>query len=282
MKKEQAFRLMQALSGVDEELLERSEEENRKHWTGIYYFMGKYGKTCAAVFCIVTLGAALWARETIGLHSDDKMAGGAVEHVAEQLTEGVAEEAAIAETGIEDAAKEETPQEAYQTGMMADKDTGTWKEPQWTAEKKEMLVSEEAEKSNGAAEHAGMISLEEAYAIQNLGKYIPTELPEGYAFQYASDNGMKGMQNGVTLLWCNGESELWLHITQTDMSVEMRFDAAPPIFTVEEEWESLLPEKDEDGGQQFGILHEDGVLVEYCGCLSEEELDQIFSFSSMR
>lgn len=281
MKKEQAFRLMQALSGVDEELLERSEEENRKHWTGIYYFMGKYGKTCAAVFCIVTLGAALWARETIGLHSDDKMAGGAVEHVAEQLTEGVAEEAAIAETGIEDAAKEETPQEAYQTGMMADKDTGTWKEPQWTAEKKEMLVSEEAEKSNGAAEHAGMISLEEAYAIQNLGKYIPTELPEGYAFQYASDNGMKGMQNGVTLLGATEKANFGciLHRRTCPWRCALM---PPPIFTVEEEWESLLPEKDEDGGQQFGILHEDGVLVEYCGCLSEEELDQIFSFSSMR
>lgn len=55
---EKAMKLMQALSGVDEELLERSEERKTGH--KIVRFMNRYGKGCAACLCLIVAGAAFF------------------------------------------------------------------------------------------------------------------------------------------------------------------------------------------------------------------------------
>jgi hypothetical protein len=55
---DQAMKLFEALSDVDEELLERCNRKESK--SSVYRVFWKYGKTIAACFCLVAVGAAAW------------------------------------------------------------------------------------------------------------------------------------------------------------------------------------------------------------------------------
>ena len=52
----------------------------------------------------------------------------------------------------------------------------------------------------------------------------------------------------------------------------MRFDAEPPVYTVEEDWRELITKRQAGERQQLALLYEDGLLVEYSGSLTKEEL----------
>jgi len=57
----QAGRLFEALSGVDEELLERCNREEKRKNRIVYRLFGKYGKAMAACVCLIVAGAAAWS-----------------------------------------------------------------------------------------------------------------------------------------------------------------------------------------------------------------------------
>lgn len=58
---DQAMKLFEALSGVDEELLERCERRVQRKSTVGYRLFGKYRRTIAAAFCLIAVGAAAWS-----------------------------------------------------------------------------------------------------------------------------------------------------------------------------------------------------------------------------
>lgn len=58
---DQAIKLFEALSGVDEELLERCNQKAHRKRKAVYRIFGKYGKAMAACVCLIVAGAAAWS-----------------------------------------------------------------------------------------------------------------------------------------------------------------------------------------------------------------------------
>ena len=58
---DQAIKLFEALSGVDEELLERCNQKADRKNTMVYRLFEKYGRALAACFCLMMVGAAVWS-----------------------------------------------------------------------------------------------------------------------------------------------------------------------------------------------------------------------------
>ncbi len=58
---DQAIKLFEALSGVDEELLERCNQKANRKSTAVYRMFGKYGRAVAACVCLIVAGAAAWS-----------------------------------------------------------------------------------------------------------------------------------------------------------------------------------------------------------------------------
>lgn len=329
---ERALRIMEALSGVDEELLERCQGAGVERaadpgvetasdrtagpsvGTVINRFVWRHGRACAACLCLVILGAVFWGMERQVLKpygSKDMSADSAAEYdmsiaggvePATGMPAGDAEEAGAEGT---ESAVEMQPSLPGEEKILAD--VAEAMEPQWIdmqrymkteAEKhsettdyrdssampeiiqKESLEAERQEASsgteNGVMESKEEISWEQACSLEDVGAYIPDRIPAGYESISVRCNNAGEERNRVTLLWNNGEKNLWLNITETDWPADIRIDSEPPVFTVEEDWKNLLPKPDEDGGIQFGLLFEDGVLVEYQGCLTEDEVFELF------
>ncbi len=72
--------------------------------------------------------------------------------------------------------------------------------------------------------------------------------------------------------WSDGEHSLWLKLTETELTADLRFDAEPPVYTVQQEWKELIPSTDGSGYLQFALLYENGMLAEYCGALERDEV----------
>ena len=120
------------------------------------------------------------------------------------------------------------------------------------------------------------ISWEEARSLNGLGQYVPLETPEGYSPMEAKLGETSDAHHNLLLTWTDGTYALWLNLTETDLDVEM-YEGGQPVYTVLEDWQSLIPEPGEDGSIQFALLYEDGVLIEYKGWLSKEEIVRLFS-----
>ncbi len=74
-KEEQAIRILEAMSGVDEELLARSERKAPAKQSGkVVSFWHKYGKAMAACACLAVLGTAFWGIGNLSKSSDNAAA----------------------------------------------------------------------------------------------------------------------------------------------------------------------------------------------------------------
>jgi len=338
-KDEQALRLLEALSGVDGELLERSAGVGaRKAQSGgaadtgaaihgpgakAYRFVMRHGKACAACLCLFLLGAAFWGivrpvilPKGMGMGGGNGAASGDTAQMAGGGDYG--SDGAFAEEGLEMERAEETP-EYGEVAEGAAGDGGAAEEPQWFAgggttasvtENQEggsagMEVSgqEDVELKNAERENSTAVqdSPEGAYSVKDseaatggqqgqtpggspepvasrgMEDYIPSVVPTGYQQTYERCEPVAGGGNSLTLMFSDGERHFWLHITETEYTADMSFETKPPVLTVKEDWKSLLPAAEQDGSIQFGLLFEDGVLVEYQGYLTEEEICEMFA-----
>ncbi len=338
-KDEQALRLLEALSGVDGDLLERSagastrEAENRGaadtgaaiHGVGAkaYRFVMRHGRACAACLCLFLLGAAFWGivRPVI-LPKGMGSGNGAVSNDTAQMAGGGEDDSdgAFADEGLTiERAEEEEALEYGEVTEGAAGDGGAAEEPQWftgggtaasvtenlagvsagmEASGPENAEQESAERESSAAaqdkqenryheqdrgagtggqQGQALGSSPEAVASKGVDAYIPSAVPAGYRQTYERYDPVPEGGNSLTLMFSDGERHFWLHITDTEYTADMRFEAEPPVLTVREDWKDLLPEANQDGSIQFGLLFEDGVLVEYQGYLTEEEICEMFA-----
>ena len=294
-KRERALRIMEALSGVDEELLERSgrengataqngetvrngektEKRNRREGAKLYRFVHRHGKLLAACLCLAVLGTAFWGLQRLegfpygsSKTTEAFTMDSAVDNCAPEAAEEMVAAGAQSNEEPEDAGEQQTTGATGMTG-------GT---EAVKKEMAEMAVAEEDKsvQNSGANIPDEEISWEDAREPEGLGAYIPSKLPAGYREEYACRGTDSGRTVRLTLRWSNGKQDLQLGISEADWNEEIRFDAEPPVFTAEEDWKNLLPEPDEDGCRQFGLLLESGILVEYRGYLEKEEILEMF------
>ena len=267
---EKAMKLMQALSGVDEELLERSGERKTGH--KIVRFMNRYGKGCAACLCLIVAGAAFFSMR--GVKTDNtaesimEMAPGLQANMTAGGTEdgaaGEAEELECVETAKDELA------ETMNSGMDAG-EAPAWLDIEELVQQAEHSGAEEAgmDGSAGNEDNKQQSSLE---SLRQSRKAEPL-VPDSYSYieETLSENG-----ESRTVEWSDGGHGLWLRFTQTELTTDVRFEAEPPVYTVAEDWRELITEKEDGERQQLALLYEDGLLVEYCGYLTSEELIALF------
>lgn len=305
-KEESALRIMEALSGVDEELLERSGQTGRKKEQapgrrGRFGWMSRYGGLCAAGLCLAVLGAAWWS-----LTGENGLSGTGSDSANEMIMQEEAGAAADRETD------ENGPESAGEPEESMSESGYSPEEPCWLDV--DMLEADSARELNGEAENVQelqqasgdeaaktetealqqgaseeekqnlpeedrsskkteAISWEAARALGALGSYVPAELPEGYAFLEGERSTVP--RNSIRLTWGNGEHRLWLKLTETELTAELPESRPEIIFAGEENWQSRIPAPDEDGSVRFALLYEDGVLLEYKGWLTTEELEEL-------
>lgn len=321
---EQTLRIMDALSGVDEELLEKCDGagkggESRKGYGKVF----RFGSLCAACLCAVLVGTIAKRGFLPGKDSADSGQGNEA-----PLPESAAE---FPEYGLESAAA--PPEYGLENGECGEVETGEGiggiGEPEWIdlAELRKMTVDDaaggeagvqqkkenkeatmetvscvpEAASSESASETMDAENIpygtlsetervdlaelkkemrseewQEACAQSGLGEYVPSMLPEEYSRQGAlGRTGAEGESN-LLLSWSDGEHMLWLNLTETDLNPEGKYLWTFPIFNAEKDWQEQLPEPEEDGSRRFAVLYREGVLAEYAGWLTEEEIRELF------
>lgn len=311
-KKDQAFRIMEALSGVDAALLERSEKtcdcaaELRPGDAGkagkpdggmrIYRFVHRHGRACAACLCLALLGAAFWGltfgpygsgQDKAADYSETAATGMKTESMAEAAPQ-TPEEGAANGIGTEEAAEEGIKPEATKpetetkkTELAEDGVSGdTQCVTEALIEDQSGLKSEQTVNSGISASKQEQleeeISWEEAYDMEALGEHIPVTLPEGYEPSVALCGTTVEGENKLILTWSNGEKTFRLCLSGGGMIAGLRSEADEAINAAEENWKDKLPEPGEDGFIAFGLLLEDGVQAEYQGYLSKEEICALF------
>lgn len=285
-REENALRIMRALSGVDEELLARSEgmdgasetkerkqDGNRK----IVRFMNRHGRALAACLCLAVLGAAYLAVEfrqknegSYGSRSDG---------------------AYIAGNGMYEAEMQDKQNVAYADWEEAD---GVSPEEMWDAEDSVVgnqtnnlgVTSTAGDQNNDglnkpvqAAEGQKReeLSLEEAKECETLGAYIPETIPAGSDFVKATyEKPASGSR--LVLTWSDGRRLFRVKLSQT-LFAEPEEAAAESDFAVYSavgDWEETFWQPEKSGRLQFAVLYEDGVLAEYEGYLGREDILKMF------
>lgn len=267
---EKAMKLMQALSGVDEELLARSEERKTGH--KIVRFMNRYGKGCAACLCLIVAGAALFAMRGVKTDNTAESVMEMAPGLQANMTAGGTEDGAAGMTAELECA--ETAKEELAETMNSDMDAGeapTWLDIEALAQQAERSGAEEAG-MDGIAGNEGNKQQSSLESLRQSRKAEPL-VPDSYSYieETLSEDG-----ESRTVEWSDGGHGLWLRFTQTELTTDVCFDAEPPVYTVAEDWRELITEKEDGERQQLALLYEDGLLVEYCGYLTSEELIVLF------
>ncbi len=337
---QRAFQLLEALSGVDEELLVRCEEQTvmqykyaqnadaasgeqatAKTESGKVIFAAfskyarKYSSSWAAVLCIAVVGALTWGGYRL---TTDGFRMGMMESAVENATS-----VDMVATGTE-VLTQESVTEGESTETIGD--AGNMQQTTDAMENKGNGVTDAGETDGDAfvwgvdtelsdvRENAAkqLESLEQAREIAGLGKYIPANVPEGYAFEnahYVEKNtellsvwwsrGMDSIHWSVQIV----EDEELLHIV--DLSKEETYNEylyqIPLAETLPEEyrevfknpvckWEDFSLEfvqkrmfnRGADAGDtttprgNFAVLYPDNVLVEFNGRGTAEEIYAMF------
>ncbi len=160
------MRIMEALSQVDQELLERSEnaivaDDTSEKKAKVIFLVRKYGSMCAALLVLAVMGYAVYGG---GLLTRKSAADTAVEELAmdytADMTMGGGNQAAP-RAEMEEAAAAEEPMEAK------------------AAEENGYEAGEIYSANGGNA-----ISIQDAQAyVPDLAKYMPQTLPEGFTYQ---------------------------------------------------------------------------------------------------
>lgn len=189
-KREGAMRLFEALSGVEQGLLERSERPQKRK--SFFTFPTWYGgRILAAAFAFAVLGTVVWGAGTVmfrsGTSSDSSMftvRNGKIESAEDSVQENALESAAAG------AAAEGRPEteaaQAAEDAPISD-----------TQKQTELEVMQE-----GGYENAEL-SETEARGFEVLGDYVPETVPKGYVFETAR-GGSRGEQKNLYVSWNRG------------------------------------------------------------------------------
>ena len=286
-KRQGAIRIFEALSGVDQELLERSEAENKKG-TAVFSF-ARGSKILAAALCFVVLGAGAFTGRRLLL------SGGASSRSSQSVQEMAAFDAADAQGGQDNGEQSAMAQDSPEgeTAMAQGSITEEAVEREAAQEEADSEAVQDSQidyssKSSSAQE----LSEEQARQTAVLGAYVPTILPEGYVFDRAN---ITSDETGETLfiMWINGMDEISLGLSLQDaenllfVDVENPETFDNPVFKSSDLSEELISSRIkiyEDAGDtstprgSFAVYYEeDGVLVSFTGRGDAESIWKMFA-----
>lgn len=275
-----ALKVLEALSAVDEELLERSGKPaaQSKNRMTVRRFVQRYAAACAACLCLMVLGAAYFGMSRIRMGSVGKSEGISMNNGGTR-SDSAAGEAESDGAMLEGMAGDSCP----------DNETPVRMEPEWLDEEQLAALSEGPAAQESADKHSD--SLRETMqaaptqeAVEQEAETVPEKynsaepgaeaaVPERYSpVETEEAGGDQEGQDSRVYKWSDGEHSLWLRITSTELTSDVLIDAEPPVYTVREEWEKLIPDAGADGYTQFALLYDNGMLAEYCGALEREEI----------
>lgn len=342
LRDERALRIMEALSGVDEELLERcrgdakdaemavlpeeaarrngrSKEAVRRKTGGrrIYRFVQRHGGFWAACLGLTILCAACWAMGTgksgeasgdfsrqEGIHESIALGGlsgnqtgdgsegslenqpenGAEEEVAKLSEQSVGIGAEPMMTRAEDiggsqeaaSPRQDTaaPFQGSVSGGVSEEDAGGAEDScdaQSGITETDKMNGGGLQKESVTAEYNAKISgtWGDACALAGIEEEIFVKLPE----RYVPQGGVLNDQDQMLYTWSDGTHELQLQLTKGVSGIAC--DSEIPILDSKEDWESQLPQPEEDGSIRFAISPGGDVRLEYRGWLEPEELKEL-------
>ena len=229
-RREGAEKIFRALSAVDEELLERSEKEKmldrakdrdgtRKKVTRILPYSG----VLAACICLCVVAGVLFKtgvipqnskNESAVMEDDDYEAEAAVAlegtAIAADAGEGIPENATEEGTdGVEAYAAEEIPTEAAEKAAVQDfLSSGNASSGKQEAQLDMAPYEEDIQ--------CQQITEEQARETENLGAYLPTVLPEKFAFTEAYCTEKTGSPTELTMCWSRGEDDIVVCVLAPD------------------------------------------------------------------
>ena len=254
---ERAMRLMEALSDVDQALLERCAGTGRV--TACRRPLWQSARAAAAVLCLAVVGAASWGGYQLsrtrmgGADSSGGAAAPYMEEIREDAEEAVPRDEVTCDTapeaaGAEDAVEagqggeqiRQTEADKFMDGQYAD--GGEMPPGQESAIEEEGRrdgsgTGGDAVEENGSPEDTAgcplppqsqKLTLAQAREDAALGAYVPTALPAGYAFE-EGHRVTESQEPNLTLCWIRGMDSIMLHLERT---------ANPPATVDVEETES--------------------------------------------
>lgn len=254
---DQAIKIFKALSDVDEELLERCNQESvRKNGT-VYRLFQRYGRAMAAGICLMVVGAVSWGGYLLGAKNAaaDSSNGAPAElsQMAQSMvaadgeadygamtTGSTGEEAAagVAESALDGAGSsavsnkkfsEETETEKGTDGIRTEATSvsGELSMPIGSANQQAMQEQQNQmsadkidrlkESELALSDSREAISWEEACATEPFNRYLPTVLPADYAAFSARRSSSPDSWDNIIFKWTDGEHILWLNMTQGEV-----------------------------------------------------------------
>lgn len=290
-KEEQALRIMEALSGVDEELLERCgrpqpAEDTVRGRDGMqggilagrsrfWQTAGRVGGLCAAAVCLAVICAVRWraqvpgggeiireeadagvlceeAENAVQVNDSPQLSGGEVPgELHSEPWGGEEQEAALPESSEEELAADEASQE----------------------KSAELDRADDLQKELSESLNISVISVswEDACALAGIEEQIRIEPPAEYVPSSVAVSGEEG-GHVMQYAWSDGEHTLCLKLAGKDSA--WTGDSTLPVLNAAD-WEDCLPGADSDGGIRFAMVLESGLRLEYEGWLTKEELEAL-------
>lgn len=288
-REENALRIMRALSGVDEELLARSEgmdgaaETKEKKQGGnrkIVRFMNRHGRALAACLCLAVLGAAYLAVEFRQKNEENDGSGsdGASYIKDFQMDEAEAQGKTNAAYENREEAEGMSPDEMWDAdGLMPNNhtdDVGA-AETAGDQQKQNDALNEQTQTANPRPQQE--LSLEEAKQCETLGAHIPETIPAGCDFVQATyEKTASGSR--LVLTWSDGRHLFRVKLSQTLFAEpeEAAAETGIAVYSAAGDWEETFWQPEKSGRLQLAILYEDGVLAEYEGYLGKEDILKMF------
>lgn len=232
-KQKSALRIMEALSSVDQDLLERcdiSEVKEKKSATGKVTRMSVFWiRTAAACLALIAVGALSWN----GLRSLNRNSTGGSSYdgaVALDQTTGNAAPRSQENSGENLAGEEYEEEVNIETGNDSDVEKMVREESKeiidgtGAAQELQSSESSNANRSDSGtcvdsgicvdyADYSVELTEQEARSEGVFGAYIPEEIPEGYTFEIA-----RSSTGGLSVTWTRGMDDImiFLSIAQED------------------------------------------------------------------
>ncbi|MCM1045726.1 MAG: hypothetical protein NC417_09460 [Candidatus Gastranaerophilales bacterium] len=302
---EKAFRLMEALSGVDEELLARSEaagaSADRKKQGG-RAFVWRYGKYLAACFVFLVLGVSAYSVGRFSYdgsktESSNESAGGAGDSGRSEDSCAVQSNESMAQVAPEEAFSGAGLAEEGSTAAAADSMNGMSAAATKESVQQEMEEDVARDNVSAIAEYSQKmtgyqaITLEAARELDVVGAYIPKTLPEGYQFvECLILREQEGGGYDIELSFQNAGGsdvrDIVLRITDCCAAAKSQGDA-----DLQEQINRMWPEQKEDRTfvtsenltaeifsvhTTVAVVYDSGVVVQYTGEGTPEEISKMF------
>lgn len=288
-REENALRIMRALSGVDEELLARSEgmdgaaETKEKEQGGnrnIVRFMNRHGRALAACLCLALLGAAYLLVE---FRQGNKRNGGTGSDGASYIQGIRTNEAEVQDktnASYEDREEADgmSPEEMWDADDLMPNnhtDNAGAAETVTDQQKQDDALNEQTQTANPRPQQE--LSLGEAKACEALGAHVPETIPEGCDFVKATyESPASG--SCLVLTWSDGQRLFRVKLSQTLFAEpeEAAAETDIAVYSAAGDWEKTFWQPEKSGKLQFAVLYDDGVLAEYEGYLGKEDILKMF------